>query len=85
MTYADYLAAVYAEMRQLEQAQVDGSSSTYTTPRTLLSIIRLATALTKLRFDTLVSSALPPVHDRPPGVVEDNSQRGALSGYVKQA
>ena len=52
-TRVDYLAAVYAEMRQLEKSQQD-ASSTYTTPRTLLSIIRLAMSLTKLRFDTEV-------------------------------
>ncbi|GAX82599.1 hypothetical protein CEUSTIGMA_g10025.t1 [Chlamydomonas eustigma] len=49
----DYLAAIYAEMRQLEKSQME-VSSTYTTPRTLLSIIRVAMALAKLRFDTQV-------------------------------
>ena len=52
----DYLSAVYAEMRQLEKSQAE-VSSTYTTPRTLLSIIRLSMALAKLRFDTEVRGA----------------------------
>eukprot|EP00955_Chlamydomonas_euryale_P069060 360322-Chlamydomonas_euryale.AAC.3 len=47
----DYIAAIYCEMRQLEKEQMD-SSSTYTTPRTLLSILRLSMALAKMRFDT---------------------------------
>ena len=50
---SDYVAAVYAEMRQLEKAQQE-ISSTYTTPRTLLSILRVAMALAKLRFDRTV-------------------------------
>ena len=44
-------------MRQLEKSQAE-VSSTYTTPRTLLSIIRLSMALAKLRFDTEVRGAL---------------------------
>ena len=51
--HTDYLAAIYAEMRQLEKSQQE-VSSTYTTPRSLLSIIRVAMALAKLRFDTQV-------------------------------
>jgi DNA replicative helicase MCM subunit Mcm2 (Cdc46/Mcm family) len=46
---AEYIAAVYAEMRQLEAQQTDGGSATYTTPRTLLSILRLSQSLAKLR------------------------------------
>lgn len=46
---AEYIAAVYAEMRQLEAAAGADTSSTYTTPRTLLSILRLAQAVAKLR------------------------------------
>ena len=44
-------------MRQLEKSQAE-VSSTYTTPRTLLSIIRLSMALAKLRFDVEVSAPL---------------------------
>ncbi|KAJ9507934.1 hypothetical protein QJQ45_021173 [Haematococcus lacustris] len=51
----EYVAAVYAEMRQLEASQAEGASATYTTPRTLLSILRLGQALAKLRFDNCVS------------------------------
>jgi hypothetical protein len=47
---AEYIAAVYAEMRQLEAQQTDGGSATYTTPRTLLSILRLSQSLAKLRW-----------------------------------
>jgi hypothetical protein len=45
---ADYVAAVYAEMRA-EEAAADVPHS-YTTARTLLSILRLAQALARLRF-----------------------------------
>ena len=46
------MAAVYAEMRQEEaQAQVPHS---YTTARTLLSILRLSQALARLRFSDYV-------------------------------
>jgi len=49
---AEYVAAVYAEMRQEEaQAQVPHS---YTTARTLLSILRLSQALARLRFSDYV-------------------------------
>ena len=49
---AEYVAAVYAEMRQEEaQAQVPHS---YTTARTLLSILRLSQALARLRFSDAV-------------------------------
>ena len=44
----DYIAAVYAEMRA-EEAASDIPHS-YTTARTLLSIIRLSQALARLRF-----------------------------------
>ena len=45
---ADYIAVVYAEMRADEiAAEVPHS---YTTARTLLSILRLAQALARLRF-----------------------------------
>jgi hypothetical protein len=54
-TRTDYVAAIYAEMRQLEKSQME-LTSTYTTPRTLLSILRVSMALAKLRFDTTVSA-----------------------------
>ena len=44
----DYVAAVYAEMRA-EEAAAD-VPHTYTTARTLLSILRLSQALARLRF-----------------------------------
>lgn len=44
----DYVAAVYAEMRA-EEAAADVPHS-YTTARTLLSILRLSQALARLRF-----------------------------------
>ncbi len=44
----DYLAAVYAEMRA-EEAATDMPHS-YTTARTLLSILRLSQSLARLRF-----------------------------------
>ncbi|CAK0784982.1 hypothetical protein CVIRNUC_008187 [Coccomyxa viridis] len=51
----EYVAAVYAEMRQEEaQAQVPHS---YTTARTLLSILRLSQALARLRFSDCVCQA----------------------------
>ena len=50
------MAAVYAEMRQEEaQAQVPHS---YTTARTLLSILRLSQALARLRFSDYVCQVL---------------------------
>lgn len=48
----DYVAAIYAEMRR-QEAMSDRPQS-YTTPRTLLSILRLSQALAKLRFDDKV-------------------------------
>ena len=45
---AEYVAAVYAEMRAEEAAAATPHS--YTTARTLLSILRLAQALARLRF-----------------------------------
>lgn len=44
----EYIAAIYAEMRQVERQQTE-AASTYTTPRTLLSILRLGQAMAKLR------------------------------------
>ena len=45
---SDYVAAVYAEMRAEEAAS--DMPHTYTTARTLLSILRLSQALARLRF-----------------------------------
>lgn len=50
---ADYIAQTYASMRAQERDGADGGR-TYTTPRTLLSILRLAMAVAKLRFDSTV-------------------------------
>lgn len=52
----DYVAAIYSEMRQLEKAALD-ATTTYTTPRTLLSILRLSQAVAKLRFDNTVAQS----------------------------
>lgn len=52
--HAEYVTSIYAELRQLEKAAL-GATATYTTPRTLLSILRLAQALARLRFDSQVS------------------------------
>lgn len=50
---AEYIAAVYAEMR-MEEAQTEQPHS-YTTARTLLSILRLSQALARLRLDDVVT------------------------------
>jgi len=47
------VAAVYAEMR-MEEAQTEQPHS-YTTARTLLSILRLSQALARLRLDDVVT------------------------------
>lgn len=49
---AEYLAAVYAEMRGEEAAAE--TPHTYTTARTLLSILRMSQALARLRFSDAV-------------------------------
>jgi len=46
---AEYIAAAYAEMRQ-EEADSGENAHSYTTARTLLSILRLSEALARLRF-----------------------------------
>ena len=48
----EYVAAIYGELRR-QEAMSDRPNS-YTTPRTLLSILRLSQALAKLRFDNAV-------------------------------
>ena len=45
----EYVATAYAELRQ-EEADVGDQAHSYTTARTLLSILRLASALARLRF-----------------------------------
>ncbi|GFR49380.1 hypothetical protein Agub_g11405 [Astrephomene gubernaculifera] len=52
----EYIASFYAELRQMEKAAL-GAAATYTTPRTLLSILRLSQALAKLRFSSLVEQS----------------------------
>ena len=49
---AGYIAEVYADMRAVEQAEKQPHS--YTTARTLLSILRIAQALARLRFSSSV-------------------------------
>lgn len=48
---------MYAELRELERAQQVPHS--YTTARTLLSILRLSQALARLRFEATVEQVLP--------------------------
>jgi len=50
---ADYVCAHYVSLRQKEAEALEGQS--YVTPRTLMSLLRLAQAVAKLRFDTSVS------------------------------
>ena len=57
---AGFIAAVYAELRELECAQQVPHS--YTTARTLLSILRLAQALARLRFEAAVDQVGMPHH-----------------------
>lgn len=45
----EYVAAAYAELRQ-EEADAGEGAHSYTTARTLLSVLRLASALARLRF-----------------------------------
>lgn len=52
----EYVAAAYAELRQ-EEAEVGEQAHSYTTARTLLSILRLAEALARLRFSTQVAQS----------------------------
>lgn len=52
----EYLAAAYAEMRQ-EEVDSGERAHSYTTARTLLSIIRLAEALARLRFSDAVAQS----------------------------
>lgn len=47
----DYIGAIYVEMRADEESALGGSGATYTTPRTLMSVLRLSQAVAKLRFD----------------------------------
>ncbi len=50
----DYIVGAYVSLRANDLAQKD---TTYTTPRTLLAVLRLAQALAKIRFSTTVSQA----------------------------
>ena len=52
----EYVAAAYAELRQ-EEAEVGDQAHSYTTARTLLSILRLAEALARLRFAPQVAQS----------------------------
>jgi len=49
----EYIASIYANLRQLEKSAI-GHTATYTTPRTLLSILRLSQALARLKFASRV-------------------------------
>ena len=60
MCHADYVAAVYSEMRAEEVAQEVPHS--YTTARTLLSILRLSQALARLRFAKHVDQVCTALH-----------------------
>ena len=52
----EYVAAAYAELRQ-EEAECGEQAKSYTTARTLLSILRLAAALARLRFSHEVAQS----------------------------
>lgn len=54
---AEYIAAIYAEMR-MEEAATEQPHS-YTTARTLLSILRLSQALARLRLDDVITQVPP--------------------------
>lgn len=54
---AEYIAAIYAEMR-MEEAATEQPHS-YTTARTLLSIMRLSQALARLRLDDVITQVPP--------------------------
>ena len=58
----EYVSAIYAELRR-QEATTDRPNS-YTTPRTLLSILRLSQGLAKLRFDNTVRLPPPPCRPR---------------------
>ena len=53
MCVPGFIAAIYAELREMERSQQVPHS--YTTARTLLSILRLAQSLTRLRFEDTVA------------------------------
>uniref|UniRef100_A0A7S3QKH7 DNA replication licensing factor MCM7 n=1 Tax=Dunaliella tertiolecta TaxID=3047 RepID=A0A7S3QKH7_DUNTE len=55
----EFIAEQYCGLRQkeLEQEQAGEGSATYTTPRTLLSILRLSQACARLRFSNTVDRA----------------------------
>src|SRR6187399_2852833 len=46
----NYIVAKYVEKRKLQREGFDEQSYMYVTPRTLLAIIRLAQAMSKLQF-----------------------------------
>lgn len=46
----NYIVAKYVEKRKIQREGLDEQSYMYVTPRTLLAIIRLAQALSKLQF-----------------------------------
>ncbi|UYV73253.1 MCM7 [Cordylochernes scorpioides] len=48
---ADYLTGAYVELRK----EARGADSTFTSPRTLLAILRLSSALARLRVDNVVT------------------------------
>ena len=52
----EYVAAAYAELRQ-EEVESGKDAHSYTTARTLLSILRLAEALARLRFSKAVAQS----------------------------
>ena len=74
----EYVAAVYAEMRADEAAAQMPHS--YTTARTLLSILRLSQALARLRFAASVAQARPWAPDPNPPAPEPGAHAAALCG-----
>jgi DNA replicative helicase MCM subunit Mcm2 (Cdc46/Mcm family) len=55
----EYVSAIYGELRR--QEALSDRPNSYTTPRTLLSILRLSQALAKLRFDNAVRAPAAPL------------------------
>jgi DNA replication licensing factor MCM7 len=52
--HTDVIASVYCDLRSAEAELETGEATSYTTPRTLMSILRLSQAVAKLRFDDRV-------------------------------
>eukprot|EP00743_Colponemidia_sp_Colp-15_P002899 GILK01003138.1.p1 GENE.GILK01003138.1~~GILK01003138.1.p1 ORF type:complete len:762 (+),score=171.51 GILK01003138.1:72-2288(+) len=77
----DYIVGMYAELRQGE-SNTEKSGYSYTTPRTLLGILRLSQALARLRFGdevdrSDVDEAMRLMHASKISIVDDEPERRA--------